>query len=531
MRRCLESQSWQGFFGIYSGLLCWFLMMISSTCGQEVKRSNLPSGMSFGRRVVTGPEGNPGATVVGPGGGTVSGVGDPNVSGAAAQVDASALIVILAKKSNGGDEVAARALASRLLSGNIASADANFAKEVEEASPAEASRILGLTLLRSGNSELRSEAFALLDKAVAEESVLAMEVMAQILLEGQFGQERSVDKAVMLLRKARQLPGATEAHRLLGDLAISGTGLPKDAAIALEYYRQGAEAGSLASQLALHRLFRSGDPVPKDLGEAERYGRAASDQGSPEAALEMAVFYEQYVDSAPNWLRAAEWLRVATERGNGGAARRLAGYYLTGKPGFPDGAEGIRFLRVAAGLGDAEACFTIGESYKAGKNLPQDPVASTAWVRIAADFGYAAAENAYGLCLMTGYGVASDPAQAAQWFTRSADKGIVEAMVNLGTLHEKGVGLAVNLKEASRLYTLAAEAGFSLAQERLARLLSETQDAGLRDLPLAAFWASCAAESGLEGANTLATRLRESLNASQKEDLDGRLAQKMKKNE
>lgn len=387
------------------------------------------------------------------------------------EVDVAALLTKLAMKANGGDETAAKTLTTRLLEGAPAKADAAFAREVEAATRPEASRILGLTLLRSGKPELQAEGLAFLRDAVKERSVLAMEVMARILLDGEFGQTVDLDEAIALLRKARQLPGAAEAYRLLGDLSLSGKGLPKDAALAIEYYRQGAEAGSIGSMLALHRLFLAGDPVPKDLAAAEHYGRVAAERAGGEATLELVNFYEREVAGAPNWALAGEWLRRAADQGNREAARRLADYYLSARPGFPDPAEGIRLLRAAAGQGDAEACFRIGRAYQEGVHLPLDPVASSAWFRIAGDFGFALAENAYGLSLMSGYGVASNPTEAVLWFKRAADHGLAEALLNLAILHEGGVGVEVDEALALKYYRAAAIAGLEDASSRLTRFL------------------------------------------------------------
>jgi len=437
------------------GLFALFLPVTAQEGGGDTSatRPVLPAGITLGGKPVANS---------GPGPGAAAPVPSP-------EFDAAALLTTLARKANGDDEASARELVTTLLDGTDAKADAAFAKEVEEATVPEAARILGLTLLRSGKEDLQSEGLAFVRRAVDEGSVLAMEVMARILIDGEFGQEVALDEAIALLRKARQLPGASEAHRLLGDLSLRGTGMPQDAAIAIEYYRQGAEAGSVASLLALHRLFLAGDPVPKDAAEAERYGRAAAERGSAEAALEMAAFYEQHVGSAPDWLQAGEWLRRAAEMGAPGAARRLADYHLTAKPGFTDPAEGIRLLRVAAGLGDAEACFLIGRAYREGVHLPLDPVASTAWLRIAGDFGLAQAENAYALNLMSGYGVASNPTEAVTWFRRAADRGLPEAMLNLATLYEQGVGIAADPALAHRYYTAAVRAGIEEAGPRLER--------------------------------------------------------------
>jgi TPR repeat protein len=448
----------------FLGVVCASGLLHGHAQESKAGRPSLPAGITLG--------GKPAASAT-------TGTTEPVTK---AEPDAAALLTALAMKTNGGDEAAAKALTTRLLSDSGAKADAAFAKEVEEATAPEAARILGLTLLRSRKAEFKDEGLDLLRKAVKEGSVLAMEVMARILIEGDFGQEVAIDDAVALLRKARQLPGAAEAHRMLGDLSMSGTGLPKDAAIAIEYYRQGAEAGSIDSLLALHRLFLAGDPVPIDLAEAERYGRAAAERGGAEAALEMAAFYEQHVESAPNWLQAGEWLRRAAERGSAAGARRLADYYLKTTPGFADPAEGIRLLRVAAGLGDGEACFQIGQAYKEGVNLPLDPVASTAWIRIAGDFGLAQAENAYALNLMNGYGVTSNPVEAAAWFKRAADRGLAEAMLNLATLHEQGVGVAVDQGLALKFYNAAVKAGLDEARPRLAQFLASLPSARRAEL-------------------------------------------------
>lgn len=445
------------------------------------------------------------------------------------QVDVNALIVTLATKANQGDAAAASSIASRLLTGGNATVDPDFEKAVADASEPEAARILGLTLLRSGNETLYAEGISFLKKAVEAESAQAMEVMAQILMEGDFGQEVSLEEAVGLLRRARQLPGAKEAHRILGDLSLAGKGMPQDAAIALEHYRRGAETGSVACLLALHRLFRDGEEFPVDLKEAERFGVMAAEGGDAAAAFELATFYEKHAEAAPDWKKASDWLRVAAERGYPGATRLLGEYYLTDRLGEPDAAEAIRLFRLAAGQRDGAACLRIGEAYEAGKDLPQDPVASTAWVRVGAEFGHAPAENVLGLRLITGYGTSSNPAEAVQWFLRSAKQGFALAMVNLGELHEKGVGVKVDAAEARRYYEEAAKAGNAGGQERLARLLSGSEDPAVRDLPLAALWAARAAAAGLETAAPLAESLRNQLDPAQQAELKKQLSEKTAK--
>jgi len=439
-------------------------------------------------------------------------------------MEAEGVLVSLVRKANGGTEESARAQVAEILKATPVTMDATFQKEVESATPVEANRILGVTLLRTGIPALEKEGMACIEKAIQGESALAMELKAQILLEGRFGLEKSIDAAVELLKTARQLPGASESHRLLGDLALSGTGMPKDAAIALEYYRRGAEKGSLSCQLALHRLFREGRALPKDPIEAERYGRAAAGTGDAAAAYELGQFYEQFCGEAPEWLRAAEWMRTASERGSLPATLRLAEYHLEGKLGTVNSTEGIRLLRQAASLGSGEACFRIGEAYKNGIHLPQDGVASTAWFRVAADLGDALGENAYGLSLATGVGTRADPKAAVVWFRRSAEQGNLDAKVNLGELYRHGVGVERDPAKAQSFFEEAARAGSPLAAYKLADFLSTAADGSAAILE-AAFWAGRAAALHQPEATALSDQLRGRLNEAQRTELDRRLSE------
>ena len=440
------------------------------------------------------------------------------------QEDPGSLLRALALKANDGNEDAAKALTERLLSAMPARVDPAFVAEVESAGAAEAARLLAMIILRSEVADFRQEGMALLEKAVEASSVAATEGLALILLEGRHGQALDPDRAVALLRRARQMPGAKTAHRLLGDLALKGEGMPKDTALAVEYYLRGIEAGSVECRLAIHRLYRDKDGGAHDLIAAERQGRAAAEAGSAEAAHEMGIFYELHVEGAPNWSRAAEWLKKGVEKGYGPAALRLADYAFEGRLGRIDATEGTRLLREAAGFGDGEACLRLAAFYEKGEIFPQDPVASTAWIRIAASIGYGPAENAYGLRLVNGYGVASDAAEAARWFTKAAAQGLADGQVNLALLLENGIGVTADPKEARRLFQAAAEAGQGVAQERLARLFSEGADVAARDPLEAAYWAALAERGGVQGAAALSTKLRGALTAAQVAELDRRLS-------
>jgi uncharacterized protein len=428
----------------------------------------------------------------------------------------------LAEKANGGDSVAAIELANRVLASGNADMASSLYLQAAQANQVEAQEKLALLLLGSQNSALWPGGHSWLDKAIQGGSVIAMEKQALILLNGSNGRERSVEEAVRLLNRARQLPGAQETYFILGNLAVQGIGMPRDGAIALAHFQEGAQRGSVPCMTALHRLFRDGNVIPKDLAKAEQLIRQATDLGDAEAAYEMAIFQESFKSGTPDWAEAARWLKISSDRGFGGATTRLATYQLNGKVGKPNPAEAVRLCRVAAAQGDAEACFQLSAFYRDGRELPQDAVAAAGWCRLAAERGLAMAQNEYGIMLVGGMGVTRNPGEAAQWFKRAAEQRVPAAFFNLAALYENGVGIAANPAEALRLYQEAAANNHAGAQSRLAVLLQSGRLTGAPDPVGAAYWAERNARNDPNGVE-LAKQLRQPLNPDQQGELQRRL--------
>jgi len=81
--------------------------------------------------------------------------------------------------------------------------------------------------------------------------------------------------------------GVAEAWFNLGILAEDGLGEPKDAALALERYRRGAEAGSVKAQYRLGLLHLDGRLVAADLEQARHWLSLAAGAGDAEAARKL----------------------------------------------------------------------------------------------------------------------------------------------------------------------------------------------------------------------------------------------------
>ncbi|MDF1824416.1 MAG: tetratricopeptide repeat protein [Verrucomicrobiales bacterium] len=437
-------------------------------------------------------------------------------------VDAKDLFLSLAGTAADGDETVANELTTLILKSGGVSIPASLQKQGVPKNPSKAREVLAELLLSSGNQALWPAGHSWLDRSVQDESVASIERQAVILLNGSQGREKSIPQAIDLLKRAKQLPGATQAHFLLGNLASRGIGMPQDGAIALAHFRDGAKAGSIPCLVGLHQLYREGGIIEKDLEEAATLGKRASDLGSADAAYEMGIFYERFAAEESNWEEAAKWLRLASERGHSGASTRLASYHMSSKLGESDPEKSIALCRLAAEQGDAEACFMIAKFYAEGTSLPRDLVASTAWLQVAAGRGHVPAQNELGMRLTAGMGVSRNIEAAAGWFVEAAKKGFPAAMVNLGEILENGVGVEQNLAEARKLYEAAAKSNHPGGQTRLARMLARGSATGAPDPVGAAYWASRSAQIE-ENAKPLASQLREALSETQKGELDRRL--------
>lgn len=130
-----------------------------------------------------------------------------------------------------------------------------FASPAEDVQRAEAS-------LRGGDV---FAAMSHLRKAADQNHGLAQARLADLLRAAQFDQE-----ALILYRKAAQ-QGEAAGEFGLGRMYADGTGVPRDAALALQWYRKAQARNHVPALDALARAHRTGDlGLAKDLEQAAR---------------------------------------------------------------------------------------------------------------------------------------------------------------------------------------------------------------------------------------------------------------------
>ncbi|MGE5189811.1 MAG: tetratricopeptide repeat protein [Gemmatimonadota bacterium] len=95
-----------------------------------------------------------------------------------------------------------------------------------------------------------------------------------------------------LYRQAAE-QGDAAAQTLVGNMHVTGQGVPRDYAEAAKWYRKAADQGNAEAQYNLGMMYANGQGVPRDCAEAAAWYRKAADQGNADALCDLGVLYEE----------------------------------------------------------------------------------------------------------------------------------------------------------------------------------------------------------------------------------------------
>lgn len=256
-------------------------------------------------------------------------------------------------------------------------------------------------------------------------NVLAEHYMGQLYLSGK-GVPRSDERAVEWFRRAAAKGDAASAHNL-GVIHERSTGALRDRGEALKWYRFAAERGFARSQANLgHLLSQDGDP------EARQWIEKAAAQKEPRGLYLLAMLHLQ---AGGQEQQGAELLRQAAQGKDRDAQYRLALLYGTGEGVPKDERLAMQWLRRAAGQRQPEAQYLLAAAYARGQ-----------------------------------YGLKRDDEEAARWLRRSARQGNVEAQYALANAYAEGRGVPYDPNEALGWILLAAQNNHPQASQALARI-------------------------------------------------------------
>jgi len=118
--------------------------------------------------------------------------------------------------------------------------------------------------------------------------------------------------------------GRADAQTYLGTLCEE-TG---DFTEALKWYRLAAIQGHALAQFSVGQMHISGEGVPRDCAEALKWFHMAADQGLPSAQWNLGLAYSRGDGTPMDKAEAVKWWRLAADNGHASAQFSLAGSYL-----------------------------------------------------------------------------------------------------------------------------------------------------------------------------------------------------------
>jgi hypothetical protein len=213
-------------------------------------------------------------------------------------------------------------------------------------------------LLRAGRGapdadpeEVEQEVKRLFERAAAQGDAIAQAELAEHYASGDAqDSEKSLEN---LLASARG--GYAPAQYAVAALYLEGKGVEKDPGEALRWFREAAQAGMPAAEIALGTLLASGaEGIAQDDATARVWFEKAAARGEADAEWSLGVMHEEGRGGlAPSATRAVEWWMRAAKQGHPLARAKLGVAYVSGEGVRRDLVEAYAWL-AASGVPEAQ---------------------------------------------------------------------------------------------------------------------------------------------------------------------------------
>jgi hypothetical protein len=166
--------------------------------------------------------------------------------------------------------------------------------------------------------------------------------------------------AVRLFEEAAEASNVV-ALAMLGDMLITGNGVPQDMARGARLLIEGAEAGFALAQNSLGVSYEYGEGVAQDYAAAARWYRAAAEQGMSKAQANIGFMYQEGLGGLPrDYVAAAAWYERSVVQGDPSGQVKL-GKLLEEVLGQPaDLARAAELYRLAAVQGEKYGQNNLG---------------------------------------------------------------------------------------------------------------------------------------------------------------------------
>lgn len=230
--------------------------------------------------------------------------------------------------------------------------------------------------------------------------------------------------------------------------------------------RRFAEQGNAAVMYRLGRMYERGTGVSRDEAEAVRWYRMGANAGNALAMAELGMMLLEGRGSARNTSEGLSLLKSAADADNANAQWRYGIVLSDGKYTTKDAAQAAVYFERAAQAGYSPAMVDLGLMHANGNGVPRNYQAAARWYQKAIDLNHPAAMVNLGILYQRGNGVEKDEAKAADLYRRAADLNQPAGMHNFAALLDAGRGVPRDTERAAELVMKALRYGheFSFRQ-------------------------------------------------------------------
>lgn len=303
-----------------------------------------------------------------------------------------------------------------------------------------ASYQLGLMCQKQRQGRIESDCIDWFEQAAQLDHAGSQLILAQWYAK----QPSSEDKAVKWLKKSAEL-GNRDAQYQLGLRYEQGLGVDKQPELALHWYdkaaaqqqpdalllqaqrtlpservdayQRAADAGSVAAELWLGKVYLTGERVSADPFLGRHWLEQAASHGSHEAEYQLSLLQTDQEQQR-------HWLTLAAAGGNSKAWFALA--QLQQEQGA-FGQARISYEH-AAKHGNSNALFAYGEMLRLGQGGKEDYTLALKQYRLAAQQGHRMAQYRMGTLREEGLGAPRNRVHAYAWLSLAATEGMPEAV-------------------------------------------------------------------------------------------------------
>ena len=162
--------------------------------------------------------------------------------------------------------------------------------------------------------------------------------------------------------KVRAEAGESWSQYSLGNHYEIGSGVKKDLAQAIRWYRKSAEQGDIDGQGALANLYFEGPAEVRDLAQGVHWLRKAAEQGGSGSQRLLGLAYEQGLGVEKDPIESAKWFEKSAKQGDVISQRMLGLNQLLAEEGPAKLTRAYAFLFLAALNNDAFSktlCHTL----------------------------------------------------------------------------------------------------------------------------------------------------------------------------